>query len=312
MKFEFIENSLMVNKDQDPSVFLALCLLETVFKDFKNESGEELSELTVGDETWPLKLSLIYRKLESIYSAHKDEIVRAPKQLEELSVESGKITDELEANGGVFVEIRELKKTVDEKKATLESAKQEQRNLSKQSEFLNGQINELQDEVRLLKEQCDEEEKIRQRDRLLNEKARLEEELASREKEIEDTKRQISELQERIEPLRTECASLESSSETLRKQEIEYIEIKKRFSDLSFDQRIRLIERYKKQIEIINSSADELREAIITICNATGKPVNGQQDISVLLENINDFDSMIDSLIDRMKKISEIIKSEVI
>lgn len=125
MDFKRIRNSLDINSKENPSIFMALCLMETLLADFQEETGKDISELDIGDETLSLKLTLIYRNLKKIYDNNKDSFTRGVSRLEKMISEADDIEQELNSISVEVEKLSALKKAAEEKRAAYELAKKQ-------------------------------------------------------------------------------------------------------------------------------------------------------------------------------------------
>lgn len=125
MDFKRIRSSLDINSKENPSIFMALCLMETLLADFQEETGKDISELDIGDETLSLKLTLIYRNLKKIYDNNKDSFTRGVSRLEKMISEADDIEQELNSISVEVEKLSALKKAAEEKRAAYELAKKQ-------------------------------------------------------------------------------------------------------------------------------------------------------------------------------------------
>lgn len=218
MKFDYLKNSIEINANEEPSVFLALCMIETIFRDIRSESGAELSHLAVGDDKWSLKMSLVYRYLRNIFDANSDDVTRGQKQLEELQVSSRQIELELEENSELLSEIIALKKSIDEKTETIRKTKLEKETLIEQTENLSSVLDKLRAEVAKLEMQCNDEDSVNVRKQLRSRKEHLQQELDALNQEEASLNSNLLELSAKLKVHKQEYEKLLSQNDEYSKE----------------------------------------------------------------------------------------------
>lgn len=187
MKCERLRNSIDNSSGESPSVYLALCLIENIFRDIKDESGRDISAIAVGDDSWPIKMALIYRTLEKIYRENKDDLVRGRQQLDSLRSSSSSVIAEFESYEELYAKLSSLEQEVKEKREKLDFCNNRIENLVTESDQLDLKISEAKGIV----DKLDEEKKIDEKKNLLS---RLETSRASLEKDREISRKLEQEL----------------------------------------------------------------------------------------------------------------------
>lgn len=84
MEFPRLNSSLALSASEQPTIYLALCLVESLFKDLEDTVGGDLSTAPTGDETLPTKMVWLSRKLQKIYTANSDALQRNRSRLDEM------------------------------------------------------------------------------------------------------------------------------------------------------------------------------------------------------------------------------------
>ena len=128
MDFSGLETYLkLVEEEQTaPSVFLALCMMESVIYDIEDDTGKNIEELDMGDvERLPSKLLFAMRTLGKIYSKKIDEMESVPVHLESKTAEIKKSAAELEKIDAQITSIKEELSDFAAKKAELDQKKGE-------------------------------------------------------------------------------------------------------------------------------------------------------------------------------------------
>ena len=81
MRFKQLKASLENNAQTEPSIYMAVCLMETLIDDIEQESGLPLDECAEGDETLPTKLIWLCRTINSVYRTKESAFVRNKENL---------------------------------------------------------------------------------------------------------------------------------------------------------------------------------------------------------------------------------------
>ena len=83
MELKKLKNSIALNSNEKPSIYSAICMIETLFKDIKDESGVSIQNNPPGDEMLPTKLIWLCRAINEIYTANRTEFNRNTSKLDE-------------------------------------------------------------------------------------------------------------------------------------------------------------------------------------------------------------------------------------
>lgn len=84
MKFERLNSSIALNAREKPSIYMAICMVESLFRDVEDAAGTELSRAEPGDEQLPTKLIWLGRQLLKIYTENSDTMVRNRDRLDKM------------------------------------------------------------------------------------------------------------------------------------------------------------------------------------------------------------------------------------
>lgn len=84
MKFERLESSIELNREEEPSIFMALCMVESLFKDIRDVSGKDIWENPLGDEMLPVRLAWLDRVVYNIYTRNRAEFVRGLDRVDKM------------------------------------------------------------------------------------------------------------------------------------------------------------------------------------------------------------------------------------
>lgn len=145
MDFSRLKSSASLSSGEEPSVYLTLCMIESLFKDVEEAASCDLSNLPLGDESVSTKLVWLSRKLLKIYKENSGEFSRNRTRLDEMmqQMQAG------EATLAESVLISERLQQLQEKKgdliAELENAKKDR-----------ARYNELQQVVSALEAELEE------------------------------------------------------------------------------------------------------------------------------------------------------------
>lgn len=84
MEFERLESSIELNREEEPSIFMALCMVESLFRDIRDVSGKDISENPLGDEMLPVRLAWLDRVVYNIYTRNRAEFVRGLDRVDKM------------------------------------------------------------------------------------------------------------------------------------------------------------------------------------------------------------------------------------
>ena len=82
MQFDSLKASIANNSDQQPSIYMALCMVESLFDDMEEALGHEISQAPVGDDTLPNKLIWLSNTLMGIYADNQEDLNRNRARLD--------------------------------------------------------------------------------------------------------------------------------------------------------------------------------------------------------------------------------------
>lgn len=82
MQFNSLKASIANNSDQQPSIYMALCMVESLFDDIEEALGTEISHAPVGDDTLPNKLIWLCNALLGIYEDNSEDLNRNRARLD--------------------------------------------------------------------------------------------------------------------------------------------------------------------------------------------------------------------------------------
>lgn len=114
MKFERLESSIELNRKEEPSIFMALCMVESLFRDIRDVSGRDISENPLGDEMLPVRLAWLDRVVYNIYTRNRAEFVRGLDRVDKMEAM-------LQAERAELGQAAAAAKTIKEKEAEAEA-----------------------------------------------------------------------------------------------------------------------------------------------------------------------------------------------
>lgn len=97
MKFDLLNQSIELNAEESPSIFNALCMIRSLFRDVKDAAGEsDLSRCPVGDEKLPLEMVWLSKELLKIYEDNDESLRRNRARLDSIMEKLRTAQQELE------------------------------------------------------------------------------------------------------------------------------------------------------------------------------------------------------------------------
>ena len=82
MIFSELQDSIKLNASEDPSIINTLCMVRSLFKDVRNETGMPLSQCPVGDGQLHQELIRVSKELISIYEDNDESLQRNRARLD--------------------------------------------------------------------------------------------------------------------------------------------------------------------------------------------------------------------------------------
>ena len=83
MEFERLKASMINNEQEQPSLYMAICMVESLFMDIEAVTGRDLSACPVGDVKLPVKLIWLCKTIQAIYDHNSDELQRSRARLDQ-------------------------------------------------------------------------------------------------------------------------------------------------------------------------------------------------------------------------------------
>lgn len=131
MKFHHLNASIANNADQQPSLFMALCMVESLFADLEAACGNEVAHCPVGDERLPTKLIWLSRMINGIYQTQSEELQRnrvrldaAMKTNDQTRMELESLTDVSDQMAKLRMEQADLQQQISRKKTAVQEYEQ--------------------------------------------------------------------------------------------------------------------------------------------------------------------------------------------
>ena len=110
MKFNRLQASISNNADQSPSLYMALCAIESLFADIEDNCGADISHCPVGDERLPSKLVWLCRIINEIYRDNSDDLQRNRSRLDAAMAKLKDTYHSLQESAGVVEHLADLRK----------------------------------------------------------------------------------------------------------------------------------------------------------------------------------------------------------
>ena len=249
MKFERLTSSIALNSNESPSIYMAMCMIESLFRDLEDATGKEISRIAPGDETLPTKLIWLARTLLKIYSENADEMQRNRKRLDVKMDELREKQEALSALSKVADELREANDRAQILSRQLNEAEQSKREAM--------HIMDLCREKRARIEELQKIDPARTRAELS--------ELTEREKELsaerETLANDLAAGRQKTEALKSECSALKTELDTIHTELETFADRKQTLTDD--------IARHAEAIEACRATLSDLtqeKDKAITEC----------------------------------------------
>lgn len=224
MEFKRLKASIAHNQGEKPTIYMAVCAIESLVYDIEDEADSELSACPVGDETLPTKLAWLCNTVLDIYNDNRDEMTRSRERLDR-SVEKLKAVDgQLKELSDVSEELAKVKRKLDDRTEALEELQDSKRRydeLQEKCRAAEKKLGELKafdvDEAR--KRLTDLESRVAEQERAKGEQAEL---LRIAEEELKTAEAALAEVASKRESV------IEKVSEIRRAEANENAELKKK------------------------------------------------------------------------------------
>lgn len=209
MKFNRLKASISNNADEKPSLYMALCAVESLFEDLEDNCGTEVSHCPVGDERLPSKLVWLCRVIHEIYRDNSDELQRNRSRLDAAMEKLQNTKKELEASSAVAERLASLQQEYAALQRRLERSE------------------EAAEECETLEEQCRRARKQLEKlsafdaQTAREELARLRDQISQQEASKADLLEQLKQADSCAEDLRQEVDALRAKEQTMRSQYME-------------------------------------------------------------------------------------------
>lgn len=166
MDFSRLKSSASLSSAEEPSIYLTLCMIESLFKDVEESASCDLSNLPLGDESVSTKLVWLSRKLLKVYKENNEEFSRNRARLDEMMQQMQAGESALAQSAQVSERLQQLQEKKSNLLKSLEIARREQERYVALQKEVSGLENDLKDlrsfnadavqaQIISLREQCD-------------------------------------------------------------------------------------------------------------------------------------------------------------
>lgn len=208
MKFDRLKASVTNNSDQQPSIYMALCMVESLFADIEDEWGGSFSQCPAGDERLTNKLLWLIRSVNGVYNNKSDDLQRNRAKLDTAMAKLQDLEKELAQHAKTADRLAEAQKDcakLEDKLRQANEKKQRCEALVKEADRLRAEIEELdkvdlvqvEQEIRIMRSRREDAAAQARKLRTAAEEFRSRE-LAPVEKEVERLRSEIAGLQHLI------------------------------------------------------------------------------------------------------------------
>lgn len=146
MRFDHLQASIVNNHDQTPTLYMALCMVESLFLDIEDGCGSEFSRCPAGDEHLPSKLIWLCRTINDIYKDHDEDLQRNRSRLNTAVEKLRNTQKELESLAAVTTKLE----TVQKEYALLEQKVNAQSAVARRCEELTAQCADAKQQLQIL------------------------------------------------------------------------------------------------------------------------------------------------------------------
>lgn len=247
MKFERLKASIVNNAQEEPSVYMAVCAIESLLRDMEDESGLSVDQLPAGDEMLSAKLIWLSKTLRKVFNSRSDDLQRSRSRLDRAMDELQQAEDAL---GGLAQEEQRLaglqaqQTSLEQQLVSLRDTHAACVSLQKQIEVQEQELDTLRaldpDKLR------NELDRLRSQVNLLRgDQEQLDGQLRREQKELEELRRAGEAAAQQTEACRREKEDASRALSALQK-ELEQTEL--------------LLQQQKEQILVLERKKQELQQ----------------------------------------------------
>lgn len=300
MKFDRLKASVTNNSDQQPSIYMALCMVESLFADVEDEWGGSLEQCPAGDERLTNKLLWLIRLVNSVYNNKSEDLQRNRARLDTAMAKLQDLEKELAGHAETADRLAQAQKDCAKLESRLQQANEKKYRyeaILKESDRIRHEIEELdqvdlaQVEQEILSLKARQEEATAQAKKLRTtaEEFRIRE-LTPIEMEVERLRSQIAGLQHRVNQEEEKKQHYEEECSRLHELLSQLAEEKKQFQEQK--QANQKLEEELARVEEARVTAlrraEELRQHIDSIRQTGLDPAEG--NVKALEQELADLD----------------------
>lgn len=238
MQFEQLRTSMVNNANEDPSLYMAICLMESLINDVEEESGTNFEKCEIGNEMLPIKLLWLCRTINKVYKEQHEAFTRSKGKLPDVMEQLNTVQEELVTYADSAKDLVDAKNALKDASKELDAAKSQAAN-----------ARELQEQVRKLEEEAEELRRIDpDKERAL---------IQDLESEIAEVRRKNDEFRTKeIEPREVQLSIVKAETE---QKEKERSQLEQQCTDAQnqHDELILSIAESKKELEQLNKESAE-------------------------------------------------------
>lgn len=323
MEFERLKSSILLNAEESPSIYMALCMVESLFKDIEDVSGTDLSQNDPGDEQLPTKLIWLVRKLLKIYTENDEALQRNRGRLDDMMAKIREKEQSISEQSDLAMKLHSLKlenEALERKWQAAVAQKEEVEQLQAMCDRLNEDIQSLS-EFDPVAARNDVTRLEQEKQRLLGRCQGLSDELTSLQKENTQLNAEWESLQKKMKDLqkarddkkreneKVSADAVRISKETERLQQ-EIDDLKLRKMHMISDQ-----ERYqqeKQQLQEESESFDSINIAPLRLeCESLNQKKAQQKDeLEQIKDELEQITENRNTLVDEISRTKAVVKEK--
>lgn len=127
MEFKRLRASIAHNEQEAPSIYMAICAIESLVYDVEDEADQDISVCPIGDETLPTKLAWLCNTVLDIYHDNCEEMTRNRDRLSAAVEKLRKVEGELRQFADVSVQLEQAHSKLEARQRELNEARENKR-----------------------------------------------------------------------------------------------------------------------------------------------------------------------------------------
>lgn len=249
MEFKRLKASIAHNAQEIPSIYMAICAMESLVYDIEDEADQEISSCPLGEDTLPTKLAWLCNTILDIYHDNCQEMTRNRDRLSSAIEKLCNVEEELKQLADDSNQLEQMRSKLDTRQNELNAARESKRLF----DSLHTKCAEAENELQALKKFDTEKEQ-----------QRLEQINLEISSHIDEQKKLCAQLDEANATLEKEQQQAAASLETLCQKRDMVINQIAGIREQEKEEKAELLKK-EQQLTVLTADQEQRRSAIATL-----------------------------------------------